>query len=277
MTYFPPTRSLRFYLTAQSPCPYLPDRFERKVFAHLPLAEGAPVNDSLAQSGFRRSQTIAYRPACDACDACRSVRAPVRAYRFSRSERRVLERNAGLTRHLVEAEATREQFDLLRRYLRARHLGDGMSDMGWLDYVAMVEDTSVRTHLMEYRAPSHEGGPGELTAVTLVDVLSDGLSLVYSFYEPDHPKQSLGSFMILDHMVQARALELPFVYLGYWVAGSPKMAYKAGFRPLEVLGLNGWARLTDDDRAAPAPAPIPRQDPAAAVPLAPRRRRAFGS
>jgi arginine-tRNA-protein transferase len=158
---FPPTRQLRFFLTAASPCPYLPDRFERKVFAHLPMSEGAPVNDTLTQSGFRRSQTIAYRPACDACDACLSVRAPTASYVFSRSERRTLERNAGLTRHLVEADATREQYELLRRYLQARHLGGGMSDMSWLDYVAMVEDTSVRTHLMEYRERSVDGGPGD--------------------------------------------------------------------------------------------------------------------
>jgi arginine-tRNA-protein transferase len=276
VTFFPPTRRLRFYLTAQTPCPYLPDRFERKVFAHLPLSEGAPVNDTLTQSGFRRSQTIAYRPACDACDACQSVRAPVRAYAFSRSERRTLERNAGLTRHLVEAEATREQFELLRRYLRARHLGDGMSDMGWLDYVAMVEDTSVRTHLIEYRAPSLDGGPGDLKAVMLVDVLSDGLSLVYSFYDPDQPRLSLGRFMILDHVVQARAAGLPYVYLGYWIAGSAKMAYKAGLRPLEVLRLTGWSPMTDDDRGAETPPPTPRQDPAASLPVA-RRRRAFGS
>lgn len=272
-----PSRRLRFYLTAASPCPYLPDRFERKVFAHLPLSDGAPVNDTLTQSGFRRSQTIAYRPACDACDACLSVRAPVASYAFSRSERRALDRNAGLTRHLVEAEATREQFDLLRRYLLARHKGDGMSEMGWFDYVAMVEETSVRTHLMEYRAASADGGPGELTAVMLVDVLSDGLSLVYSFYDPDQPRQGLGRFMILDHVLQARAAGLPYVYLGYWIAGSAKMAYKAGLRPLEVLRLNGWVAVTDDDRASTAPPPTPRENPAASFPLAVRKRRAFGS
>lgn len=277
MTIFLPTRRLRFFLTAAAPCPYLPDRFERKVFAHLPMSEGAPVNDTLTQSGFRRSQTIAYRPACDACDACQSVRAPVAAYAFSRSERRTLDRNAGLTRHLVEAEATREQFDLLRRYLRGRHLGGGMSDMSWLDFVAMVEDTSVRTHLIEYREPSRDGGPGDLTAVVLVDVLSDGLSLVYSFYEPDQPRLSLGRFVILDHIVQARAAGLPYVYLGYWVAGSAKMAYKAGLRPLEVLRLTGWSPMTAEDRSASAPPPVPRQDPAAGLPIAPRRRRAFGS
>ncbi len=240
------TRQLRFYLTAPSPCPYLGGRFERKVFAHLPLSDGPTVNDSLTQIGFRRSQNIAYRPACEACDACVSARLPTEDYVFSRSERRILDRNAHLTRHPVEAEATMEQFDLLRRYLNVRHGGGGMSDMTWLDYVAMVEDTAVRTHIIEYREPSGEdGGPGDLIACALVDLLSDGLSLVYSFYEPDKPRQSLGSFVILDHLVQARMTRLPYVYLGYWVSGSPKMDYKARFRPLEVLKPGGWVRLDD--------------------------------
>lgn len=239
------TRQLRFYLTAPSPCPYLDGRFERKVFAHLPLSDGASVNDSLTQIGFRRSQNIAYRPACEACDACVSARLPVADYAFSRSERRILNRNAIFTRHLVEAEATAEQFELLRRYLNARHGGGGMSDMTWPDYVAMVEDTAVRTHVIEYRAMSDDRGPGDLVACALVDLLSDGLSLVYSFYDPDLSRNSLGAFVILDHLVQAQMTGLPYVYLGYWVNGSPKMDYKAKFRPLEILKPGGWVRLTD--------------------------------
>jgi arginine-tRNA-protein transferase len=239
------TRQLRFFLTAPSPCPYLPDREERKVFAHLPLSDGPQVNDALTQVGFRRSQNIAYRPACEACDACVSARIPVGKYVFSKSERRVLERNAHLTRHIVEAEATMEQFDLLRCYLLARHAEGGMSDMTWPDYVAMVEDTAVRTHLIEYRAPSTDRGPGDLIACALVDMLGDGLSLVYSFYDPSLTKDSLGSFVILDHVAQAATARLPYVYLGYWVNGSVKMAYKARFRPLEVLKPGGWAALTD--------------------------------
>ncbi len=237
------TRQLRFFLTAPSPCPYLPGRDERKVFAHLPLSEGAQVNDALTQIGFRRSQNIAYRPACEGCDACVSARIPVPPYVFSRSERRVLDRNETLTRHLVEAEATMEQFDLLRRYLLARHAEGGMSDMTWPDYVAMVEDTAVRTHIIEYRAPSDDRGPGDLIACVLVDLLADGLSLVYSFYEPTFRQRSLGSFVILDHVVQARIAGLPYVYLGYWVSGSEKMDYKARFKPLEVLRPGGWTAL----------------------------------
>ena len=238
------TRQLRFFLTAPSPCPYLPGRDERKVFAHLPLTEGASVNDALTQVGFRRSQNIAYRPACEACDA----RIPARDYPFSRSEKRVLDRNGDLVRYLVEAEATLEQFELLRRYLAARHAEGGMADMTWHDYVAMVEDTAVRTHLIEYRTVSVDGGPGDLAACALVDVLSDGLSLVYSFYDPDLARKSPGSFIILDHVVQAASAGLPYVYLGYWVSGSEKMAYKARFTPLEVLKPGGWRLLGAAER-----------------------------
>ncbi len=250
MTQHFPTRQLRFFLTAPTPCPYLPDREERKVFTHLPMSEGATVNDSLTQVGFRRSQNIAYRPACEACDACISARIPVDGYPFSRSEQRTLDRNGDLSRHLVEAEATMEQFDLLRRYLTTRHASGGMAEMTWPDYVAMVEDTAVRTHIIEYRMASQDRGPGDLIACVLVDMLSDGLSLVYSFYEPSHTRRSLGSFIILDHVTQAQGTGLPYVYLGYWVGGSLKMAYKARFNPLEVLKPGGWRLLSQREREA---------------------------
>lgn len=248
-----PSARLRFFLTAPSPCPYLPDRNERKVFAHLPLADGALANDSLSQVGFRRSQNIAYRPACEACEACVSARIPVSDYVLSRSERRIVERNRDLTRDVVEAEATMEQFDLLRRYLLARHADGGMSEMGWPDYVAMIEDTAVRTHMIEYRAASADGGPGDLIACALVDQLADGLSLVYSFFDPAMPRRSLGSFIILDHVVQAGAGRIPYVYLGYWVRGSAKMAYKARFDPIELLRPTGWTLMSHRDRAATGP------------------------
>ncbi|WP_296820647.1 arginyltransferase [Brevundimonas sp.] len=244
MTQHVPSRQLRFFLTGPSPCPYLPGKFERKVFAHLPMSDGALVNDSLTQVGFRRSQNIAYRPACEACDSCLSARIPVADFVFSRSQRKILNRNADLTRTLVEAEATAEQFELLQRYLHARHPNGGMNEMGWLDYVAMVEDTAVRTHVIEYRQPEPHG-PGRLVACILVDLLSDGLSLVYSFFDPTQPRRSLGQFIVLDHLRQAQTVGLEHVYLGYWVQGSPKMDYKSRFRPLEVLRPEGWTRVTD--------------------------------
>ena len=243
-----PTRALRFYLTAPTPCPYLPGRDERKVFAHLPISEGPNINDALSAVGFRRSQNIAYRPACEACDACRSVRLPVADYAFSRSERRVLARNGDLTRHLVEAEATMEQFELLRRYLTTRHAEGGMAEMTWPDYVAMIEDTAVRTHVIEYRTAPRDRGPGDLVACVLVDGLHDGLSLVYSFYDPTLTRRSLGSFIILDHAVQAAEAGIPYVYLGYWVQGSVKMDYKARFSPLEVLKGPSWRLLAARER-----------------------------
>jgi leucyl-tRNA---protein transferase len=245
-----PTRQLRFFLTAPSPCPYLPDRYERKVFAHLPLADGATVNDSLTQVGFRRSQNIAYRPACESCQACVSARIPADDYVFSRSERKTLARNEDLRRQLVEPEATMEQFDLLRRYLTVRHADGGMAEMAWPDYVAMVEDTAVRTHIVEYRLTSSDVGPGDLMACALVDVMSDGLSLVYSFYDPTVRRRSLGSFVILDHVIQAGLASLPYVYLGYWVRGSEKMDYKVRFSPIELLRAEGWSLVSSRDLKA---------------------------
>ena len=219
------------------------------MFAHLPMLDGAAVNDSLTLGGFRRSQTIAYRPACENCSACVSARLPVNDYLFSRSERRVLARGEGLMRHVVEAEATVEQFDLLRRYLLSRHAGGGMADMTWADYVAMVEDTTVRTHMVEYRVASSDGGPGALAACALVDQLADGLSLVYSFFDPGLSRASPGSFIILDHVIQAGMIGLPYLYLGYWVRGSEKMDYKARFSPLEILRPDGWSLMSARDRA----------------------------
>lgn len=246
MTRHIPARQLRFFMTATAPCPYLPDKTERKVFANLPFNDGSFVNDQLTHAGFRRSQNIAYRPACDACDACVSVRILAGEFRFSKSQRRVLQRNADVGGSVVEAEATPEQFDLLLRYLGRRHAGGGMSGMNWADYVAMVEDTAVRTHLMEYRQPSIDGGPGRLVGVALTDVLSDGLSMVYSFFEPDLDRRSLGMFAILDHLRQCQALSLPYLYLGYWVRGAPKMEYKARFTPMETLTTIGWIRSTTE-------------------------------
>jgi arginyl-tRNA--protein-N-Asp/Glu arginylyltransferase len=244
-----PSRELRFFLTAPQACPYLPGRLERKVFAHLPLNEGAAVNDALTLGGFRRSQNIAYRPACPGCDACVSARIPVAGHRLSRSERRILERNADLSAIRVSPEATTEQFELLRRYLDARHAGGGMTGMTWPDYVAMVEDTAVRTHIVEYRQGATSAAPGALMACVLVDSLADGYSLVYSFFDPGQARRSLGSHIILDHISRAKAAGLEHVYLGYWVRGSEKMAYKARFDPLEILRPEGWRPITAEERA----------------------------
>lgn len=237
------TRLPQFFLTPGGPCPYLPGRVERKVFARLsgPLAK--PLNEALTQSGFRRSQMIAYRPACEGCNACVSVRIVVDEFKPSRSHRRILKRNDDLLRREAPAEATREQFALLRTYLDSRHAGGGMSDMGLFDYVAMVEETPVETHVVEYRKSGADEAPGPLLACALSDVLRDGLSMVYSFYHPGEEARSLGTQMILDHIAAARARGLPYVYLGYWIRGSEKMDYKSRFQPLEVLSPDGWTLL----------------------------------
>lgn len=234
-----PTKNLRFYLTAPSPCPYLPGRRERKVFTALDGGDASGLNDALTHAGFRRSQNIAYRPACDGCESCISARVAAERFSFTRRWRRIISRNADLARSLRPAEATEEQYWLLRQYLNSRHAQGGMADMSMSDYAAMVEETAVRTHIVEYR---YTAGPerGELAAAALVDVLADGLSLVYSFFDTGDDRRSLGIYTILDHIQQARAAGFPHVYLGYWIPGSDKMAYKAEFKPLELLLGGEW-------------------------------------
>jgi leucyl-tRNA---protein transferase len=222
----------------------LPGRTERKVFARLTGTLAQPLNEALTHSGFRRSQTIAYRPACDACSACISVRIVAAEFETSRSLRRIARRNADLVRAVVPAEATREQFALLRTYLDARHAGGGMSDMGLFDYVAMVEETPVNTRIVEYRDPDGSSAErGRLVGCALTDELRDGLSMVYSFFHPGEDARSLGTHMILDHIREAQLCALRHVYLGYWVRGSRKMDYKSRFRPIEGLTREGWERL----------------------------------
>jgi leucyl-tRNA---protein transferase len=244
----------QFYLTAPSPCPYLPGQEERKVFTHL-VGERAPeLNNLLTHGGFRRSQSIAYRPACERCRACVSVRVIAHEFRPTRNMRRVLDRNADVSGEMRVPVPTSEQYGVFRAYLDARHGDGGMADMTVLDYAMMVEDSHVHTRLIEYRRRGsgddgdrnrgHEGtGRGELVAVALTDVLKDGLSMVYSFYEPDPVGRSLGTFMILDHIARARRLGLAYVYLGYWVRGSRKMDYKGRFLPQQRLAPEGWQRV----------------------------------
>jgi len=236
------TRIPKFYQTAPAPCPYLPGKMETKVFTRLTGDAARSLNDVLTHAGFRRSQSMAYRPTCAACQACVSVRVVVDAFEASRSFQRVTARNMDLVSEVVDPWASEEQFRLLRRYLDVRHVGGGMSDMTMFDYVAMVEDSAVETHLVEYRFTS---GPsaGDLAAVALTDQLSDGLSMVYSFYDADQDDRSLGTYMVLDHIEQARSRGLPYVYLGYWIEGSRKMAYKARFAPLEGRREAGWVPL----------------------------------
>lgn len=247
------TNPLRFYLTAPAPCPYLPALLERKVFTSLDTPEAVSLNNALTHAGFRRSQNIAYRPACEGCDACVSARIPAGDFQETRRWRRVLAANGDLERARRAAVATEEQFLLLQKYLNVRHASGGMAGMDFHDFAGMVEDTMVHTHIVEYRRTR---GPdaGELLAAALVDVLRDGLSLVYSFFDPDLGSRCLGSFIILDHIRQARMAEAGYVYIGYWVEGSEKMAYKAAFRPIELLTSGTWCRFDNLSDQSKSPA-----------------------
>ena len=240
----------QFYLTAPSPCPYIAGKEERKVFTHLVGERAGGLNDLLTHGGFRRSQSIAYRPACESCKACVSVRVVAGEHAPSRNQRRVLDRNSDLVGEVREAAPTSEQYSLFRAYLDSRHRDGGMADMTVLDYAMMVEDSHVKTKLVEYRRAGPDSaftrrGVGPLLAVALTDVLSDGLSMVYSFYDPEVGDRSLGTFMILDHIARARRMGLAYVYLGYWVAGSRKMDYKQRFLPQERLMPDKWTRVEE--------------------------------
>jgi arginyl-tRNA--protein-N-Asp/Glu arginylyltransferase len=235
----------QFFITAPAPCPYLAGMFERKVFTHLIGQEAGALNDTLSQGGFRRSQNIAYRPACDGCGACVSVRVSTAGFRWSKSFRRTCAANSDLEMKMVPAKATSEQYSLFRAYIDARHSDGGMADMTVLDFAAMVDESFVDTRIAEYRLPNRRNPAegGALVAAVLFDVLEDGLSLIYSFFEPELSSRSLGSFIILDSIRRAQTMGLSYVYLGYWVRGSGKMAYKARFLPQERLTRDGWVKF----------------------------------
>jgi arginine-tRNA-protein transferase len=234
----------QFYLTAPSPCPYLAGKEERKVFTHL-VGDRAPgLNDLLTHGGFRRSQSIAYRPACETCRACVSIRVVADDFVPTRSMRRVEQRNTDIVGEMRSAVPSSEQYSIFRAYLDSRHRDGGMADMTVLDYAMMVEDSHVETRMVEYRLKTRSSSirNGPLIAVALTDILSDGLSMVYSFFEPEEEARSLGTLMILDHIARAKEMKLPYVYLGYWVRGSRKMDYKSRYLPQERLMSQGWVR-----------------------------------
>ncbi len=236
-----------FYVTAPQPCPYLEGRLERKLFTHLTHDKPRGLIDNLLKGGFRRSQNIAYMPYCVGCQACVSVRVVVDEFAPTRNMRRISAKNRDLRSARVAAAPTSEQYSLFRSYIDHRHQDGGMADMTVMDYAMMVEDSVIETFLTEYRlkpeqpleTPAHEW---PLKAVALCDRLSDGISMVYSFFEPEDIGRSLGTYMILEHIERARRLGLPYLYLGYWIEGSAKMSYKTRFQPLEFLRPDGWER-----------------------------------
>ncbi|MEO1608584.1 MAG: arginyltransferase [Pseudomonadota bacterium] len=234
-----------FYVTSAQKCPYLKGRLERKLFTHLTHDKPAGLIDNLLKGGFRRSQNIAYIPYCDGCQACVSVRVLVDELALSKSQRRVKKRNQDLVSRRVPARPTIEQYNLFRGYIASRHGDGGMADMDMCDYTTMIEDSIINTMITEYRiavADEDSNATQPLVATALCDYLSDGISMVYSFYDDAQADRSLGTYMIIEHAEHARQLGMPFLYLGYWISGSRKMSYKVRFVPQEHLGPDGWKR-----------------------------------
>ena len=215
---------------------------ERKIFTDLTDINPEGLNKSLTRVGFRRSQEIAYRPSCDNCTECKSVRIQATNFKPNRTQRRLIKLNSDLVTNILPNVATEEHYDMLSKYLAKRHVDGGMLNMGFDEYVSMVECSPINTCLVEYRLASEDDNPGKLVGVTLTDIMDDSLSMVYSFFNvsDNFKKRSLGTYIILDHVARARLAGQHYVYLGYWVKNSPKMAYKMNFQPLEVLGAEGW-------------------------------------
>jgi len=237
-----------FYVTAAQPCPYLPGRWERKLFTHITHDKPIRLIDNLLRGGFRRSQNIAYMPYCDGCRECTSVRVKVDDFKPGKNMRRVLEANRDLTATSIETAPSPEQYALFRSYIDARHSDGGMADMSVFDYATMIEETVIDTFMVEYRLKPDNPldvnpGTGCLKAVSFCDRLSDGISMVYSYFDPDENTRSLGTYMILEHIERTRRLGLPYLYLGYWINGSRKMNYKKRFKPQEHLTPNGWQHV----------------------------------
>lgn len=222
---------------------------ERKIFTELNDEDPNGLHESLVKIGFRRSQDIAYRPSCDFCTECKSVRIPVASFVPNRTYRRLINLNSDLVVTQKQNTVTQEQYNLLSTYLKTRHPDGGMTEMNFDDYKSMVECSPINTCLFEYRLPDEKVSgsihPGKLIAITLTDIMNDGLSMVYSFYDVNekYNKRSLGTYVILDHIARSLLMKRDYVYLGYWVKNSPKMAYKTNFRPLEVLDGDGWSLM----------------------------------
>lgn len=224
-----------FFATSPMPCPYLPGQVERRIVTELMGRQASVFHDHLTLAGYRRSHSIAYAPACPTCQACIAVRIVVDDFKPSRSQRRIINQNKDLYAARRPPEATDEQYALFARYQKTRHATGDMAKMNFSDYQALVEETPVDTELYEFT-----DNRGLITAACLTDHVPDGLSAVYSFFEPDLPQRSLGSYMILWLIEEARNRGLKHVYLGFWVADCEKMSYKAKFQPLEAYIDGSW-------------------------------------